>query len=135
MNELTEIEQNIIENLEKNLVLDEPPKITQQRFDLIINVLIKEDRRELMWRLCGTYPNYNYNKAIDYFVDKKDSWYVEELVCFVDGELDQEYLVNKMIETKDTKFIKDALSLCGNCMETILEPSLLKKIYLFLEEY
>ena len=135
MNELTEIEQNIIENLENSLVLDNPPKITQQRFDSIIDVLIKEDRRELMWRLCGTYSNYNYNKVIDYFIDKKDSWYVEELICFVDGELDQEYLVNKMIETKDKEFINDALSLCGHCMEAYLEPHLLKKIYLFLESY
>ena len=109
MNELTQIELNIIADLEKKLVLDNPPKITQQRFNLIIDVLIKEDRRELMWRLCVTYSNYNYNKVVDYFVDKKDSWYVEELVCFVNGELDQEYLVNKMIETKDKEFIKESL--------------------------
>jgi len=135
MNELTQTELNIIADLEKKLVLDNPPKITQQRFNLIIDVLIKEDRRELMWRLCGTYSNYNYNKVVDYFVDKKDSWYVEELVCFVNGELDQEYLVNKMIETKDKEFIKESLELCGYCMESFLEPYLLKKLYLFLESY
>lgn len=135
MNSLTEEEKNIIEQLKYRLTLDNPPLITQERFDAIVDVLIKEDRRELMWRLCGTYSNYNYNKVIDYFVDKRDSWYVEELVCFVNGKLDQEYLVNKMIETKDKEFIKDALYLCGYCMETILEPHLLKKIYLFLETY
>lgn len=132
---MTEEERNLISDLNNQGIIDNPILITQDRFDFILDELIKDDLRGLMWRLCATYPNYNYNKAVKYFIDKKDSWYIEELVCFVNGELDQEYLVDKMIETNDKDFIKDSLCLCGNCMEFCLEPYLLKKLYLFLEKY
>lgn len=51
MNILIQEDKNIIEELKKSLILNNPPKITQQRFDSIIETLINDDKRELMWNL------------------------------------------------------------------------------------
>lgn len=133
MNNLTEQEKNIIEGLRTSLVLDNPPDITQERFDLIIDELIKNDKRELMWRLCGTFNGYNYNKVIDYFIKVRDSYYIEELVSFTCGDLDQEYLVNKMIETNDKIFIRDSLEECGDSMQYSIDDEYLEKLLDFIK--
>lgn len=133
MNNLTEQEKNIIEGLKTLLVLDNPPDISQDRFDIIIDNLISNDERELMWRLCGTLDGYNYNKVIDYFVNVRDSYYIEELVSFTCGELDQEHLVNKMIETNDKTFIKDSLEECGKSMQYSMKEENLEKLLEFIK--
>ena len=133
MDNLTEQEKNVIEGLKTLLVFDNPPNITQDRFNLIVDELIKNDERELMWRLCGTFEGYNYNKVIDYFIKVRDSYYIEELVCFTCGELDQEYLVNKMIETNDKVFIKNSLEECGNSMQYSMKDDCLEKLLEFIK--
>lgn len=133
MDNLTEQEKNMIEGLKTLLIFDNPPNITQDRFNLIVDELIKNDERELMWRLCGTFEGYNYNKVIDYFIKVRDSYYIEELVCFTCGELDQEYLVNKMIETNDKVFIKESLEECGNSMQYSMKDECLEKLLEFIK--
>lgn len=134
MNNLTEEEKNIIEGLRTSLILYNPPVIAQERFDLIVGELIKNDKRELMWRLCGTFNGYNYNKVIDYFINVRDSYYVEELVSFTRGDLDQEYLVNKMIETNDKTFIRDSLEECGDSMQSFMKAEYLEKLLNFIKK-
>lgn len=135
MNSLNEIEKKLILDLKEKGLIDRPPLIEQERFDIIVENLINDDCRELMFRLCVSYPNYNYNKVIDYYIKKRDSWYIEEFVSAIGGVLNQEYLVQKMIETNDKVFIRNSLNLCNYCMESFLKPHLLTKIYLFLEMY
>lgn len=128
MTNLTKEEQEIIDKLHKVLGFSNPPEITQERFNVLIDELIKEDKRETIWRLCGIYIGYNFNKVIDYYIEKRDSYYLEELVCFVNGELDQEYLVNKLIETKDKEFIRTCLELYGNTMQYCMDNLWLEKL-------
>ena len=62
------------------------------------------------------YWDYNRNKIIDYFVDKGD---VELLLGFLDycndfstqtNQLDQKYVVDKLLNKNDKKLIKDILN-------------------------
>lgn len=133
MAKLNKEEQEIVDKLHECLGFSNPPKITQERFDAIVEELIKKDKRETMWRLCGIYIGYNFNKVIDYYIEKKDSYYVEELVCFVDGELDQEYLVNKMIETNDKEFVKACLELYGETMQYCMDNEWIEKLLNFVK--
>lgn len=124
---LSKEEIEIIEKLKKCLVYDAPP-LSQLRFDSIVDYIINNSAiytnpKELIWRLCGCYEGLNFNKVIDLFVDSKDSFYTSELVCFVNGNLDQKYLVKKMIETNDLKYINNAMSSCGNAMLSFLESA------------
>lgn len=126
-------EKEIIEKLKTVLGYD-APEITQEQFDNMIDYIIGHETKgdgnpkELIWRLCGCYEYLNFNKVIDIFVDSKDAYYTSELVCYVDGNLDQEYLVRKMIETNDLKFIDEAMSNAGNAMMYSLDEKYLNDI-------
>jgi hypothetical protein len=65
--------------------------------------------------LVSIYWDYNRNKIIDYFIDKGD---IELLLGFLDycndfstpkNQLDQKYIVDKLLEKNDKKFIKTIL--------------------------
>ena len=139
MNNLTIEEINIIKELEKKITIDNPPEITQESFDLIISELIKEDKKEVMWNLCTTYSieydgKYNYNKVVDYYIKTKDSYYLEELICFLTEELDHKYIVENMLKTNDKTFIKNTLQECGNAVEYLLEHTELEKLLDYIKE-
>ena len=111
---ITEEEKEIIEVLKHTLGYD-APHITQEQFENIVDYIMKNETeggnpKELVWRLCGCYEGYNFNKVIDIFVDSRDAYYTSELVSYVKGNLDQGYLINKMIETKDLDFINNTMS-------------------------
>ncbi len=132
---ITNLEKEIIENLKKFLNYD-APKITQEQFDNMVDYImekevIEKNPKELVWRLCGCYEDLNFNKVIDLFVDSKDSYYTSELVSYVDGNLDQEYLTKKLISTNDLKFINDTISVCGNAITYYLDEKYINIIKRF----
>lgn len=139
MVKLTKVEQNIIKELEEKFTIDNPPEITQERFDLIVDKLIVEDKKEVMWNLCVTYSidyegKYYYNKIVDYYIKTKDSYYLEELICFACEELDHKYIVEEMLKTEDKTFIKNTLLECGKAVEHCLKPIELEKLLDYLKE-
>lgn len=132
---LTEQEKEIIEKL-KNVLYYDVPEITQDSFDNMIDYIIKNEiegikPKELIWRLSICNEKLNLKKVIDIYIDSKDSYYISELVAFIDGNLDQEYLIEKMISTNDITFINKALSKSGHSMLKSLEEKYLKKLQAF----
>lgn len=130
---LTDEELDIIDKLKKHLGYN-APRITQEQFDNIVEYVIQNEKKshEILWRLCGSYEGYNFNKVVDIFVDSKDSYYISELVSYVNGKLDQEYLTKKMLGTKDVDFIKSTLSYCGDAMEFYLDKKCIKVLKDFI---
>ena len=134
---ISDFEKDIIENLKNDLGF-EGPKITQEQFDMMVDYIINDmndnyNKHELIWRLCGCYEGFNYNNVIDIFVSSSDSYYISELVFYVEGKIDQEYLVNKMIETNDIEFIKESLDFSFGLMEMYLEELHVKRLVEFCE--
>lgn len=114
-------------------------QITQEEFDSMVEYVIKTEEdehgaKELLWRFCGSYEGLNFNKVIDLYVDTLDDYYISELVCYIDGNLDQEYLTTKMLNTKDKNFIKLSLSNCGNAMEYSLDEEYITKLKEFIND-
>lgn len=129
---ITDLEIDIIEKL-RNDIGYEGPKISQKQFDDLVDYVmnIKDEsynKKEIIWRLCGCYEGLNFNKVIDIFIDSRDSFYVSELVSYVDGNLDQDYLVDKMIKTNDLNFIKDSMSICFDAMLNSLKEIQVQKL-------
>ena len=108
---ITNLEKEIIENLKKFLNYD-APKITQEQFDNMVDYIMEKE-------------------VIDFFVDSKDSYYTSELVSYVDGNIDQEYLTKKLISTNDLKFINDTISVCGNAITYYLDEKYINIIKRF----
>ena len=85
-----------------------PPPITQEDFDELVEVGSKEDKRESLWRLAMNYnqKNKDFSKIEDYFISKRDDYYLAELMSSVTEDLDLNRLIDKVLETKDMDFIK-----------------------------
>jgi hypothetical protein len=88
------------------------PRIDQEIFDDLVASGIKEDKREALWRLAFNYNRRGKDFVLieDYFIEKRDAYYLTELVSAVHEDLDLDRLVNKVIDTKDKKFLNDIVS-------------------------
>ncbi len=93
------------------------PNIDQETFDDLVNAGIKKDKREALWRLAFNYngKKKNFSNIEDYFIEKRDDYYLTELISAVQEDLNIDKLIKKVINTKDKKFINS----CGNRAKNI----------------
>lgn len=84
-----------------------PPQIDQEKFNDLVKVGIKNNEREWLWRLAFNYnrKNKDFSLIEDYFIEKKDSYYLTELISAVREDLDMKKLKEKVLATNDKKFI------------------------------
>lgn len=89
-----------------------PPQISQEKFDKIVKVGIENDEREWLWRLAFNYneKNKDFSLIEDYFIEKRDDYYLTELISAVPDDLNMKKLKKKVIATKDKKFINKVKS-------------------------
>ena len=108
----TKKEKNIIKQCHEGPFRTLVTEITKGEFDDLVAKLIKDDASDSLITLVAIYWDYNRNKIIDYFIDKGD---LELLLSFLDycndfstsnNELDQTYVVDKLLSKNDKKFIK-----------------------------
>lgn len=88
------------------------PNIDQETFDDLVSAGIKEDKRESLWRLAFNYngKKKDFVKIVDYFIEKRDDYYLVELISAVREDLDMENLIMRVLNTKDKEFMIH----CGN---------------------
>ncbi len=115
MGNYTDKEKKIIKQCNKGPFHTLITKLSNDEFDDLVLKLINNDDSYTLTSLVSIYWNYNRNKIIDYFIDKGD---IELLLGFLDycndfstpnNQLDQKYVVDKLLEKNDKKFIKDIL--------------------------
>lgn len=84
-----------------------PPQIDQEKFNDLVKVGIKNNEREWLWRLAFNYnrKNKDFSLIEDFFIEKKDSYYLTELISAVREDLDMKKLKEKVLATNDKKFI------------------------------
>ena len=74
--------------------LDEDLKIkthfipTQKELDEMLDILIRKNDKEKIWRLVFTFSllDLNFDKFIYYYIKEKDSWYLYELFSVITDE-------------------------------------------------
>ncbi len=88
-----------------------PPKISQETFDNLVRVGIKEDKREALWRLAANYDAFNQDISLieDYFIEKRDVYYLTELISIMDVALDKDRIIEKIGQTHDLNFYKEIM--------------------------
>lgn len=107
-----------LNNLEKEEILDlitayiaSPmnPSLTQEEFNELVEVGIKNDEREKLWRLASNYSGKGIDFSLieNYFILKRDSYYLGELICIVLEDLDLKKLLLKVKKTNDINFINE----------------------------
>lgn len=97
----------LLEFIAQYISVPVPPQIDQEKFNDLVEVGIENDEREWLWRLAFNYNRKNKDFSIieDYFIEKKDSYYLTELISAVREDLDMKKLKEKVLATKDKKFI------------------------------
>ena len=85
-----------------------PPQIDQEVFDALVKVGIENDEREWLWRLAYNYEerNINFDLIVDYFIEKKDAYYLSELISAVGECLNIDNIIDKI---NDKELIKELL--------------------------
>lgn len=86
-----------------------PPHLTQEKFDDLVNLAIQTDWREALFRLAFNYEklNIDFGKIEDYYIEKRDAWFLTELVSAVGEDLNIDNLLRKVIATRDRDFMFD----------------------------
>jgi len=115
MSNYTDKEKKIIKQCNEGPFHTLITKLSNDEFDDFVLKLINDDDSYTLTSLVSIYWDYNRNKIIDYYIHKGD---VELLLGFLDccndfstpnNQLDQKYVVDKLLEKNDKKFIKDIL--------------------------
>lgn len=102
----------LLEFIAQYISVPMPPQIDQEKFDKIVKVGIENDEREWLWRLAFNYnrKNKDFSLIEDYFIEKRDDYYLTELISAVRDDLNMKKLKKKVIATKDKKFINKVKS-------------------------
>ena len=102
----------LLEFIAQYISVPMPPQISQEKFDKIVKVGIENDEREWLWRLAFNYneKNKDFSLIEDYFIEKRDDYYLTELISSVREDLNMKKLKKKVIATKDKKFINKVKS-------------------------
>ena len=115
MSNYTNKEKKIIKQCNEGTFHTLITKLSNDEFDDLVLKLVNDDNSYTLTSLVSIYWDYNRNKIIDYFIDKGD---IELLLGFLDycndfstlnNQLDQKYVVDKLLEKNDKNFIKDIL--------------------------
>lgn len=102
----------LLEFIAQYISVPMPPQISQEKFNDIVKVGIENDEREWLWRLAFNYneKNKDFSLIEDYFIEKRDDYYLTELISAVRDDLNMKKLKKKVIATKDKKFINKVKS-------------------------
>ena len=96
----------LLEFIAQNIQAPFPPNLTQEEFDKLVKVGIEKDEREWLWRLAFNYERrkINFDEIVDYFIKKKDGYYLTELISVVGELLDIDSIIDKI---NDIELIED----------------------------
>ena len=92
----------LLEFIAQNVSAPFPPNLTQEEFDRLVKIGIEKDKREWLWRLAFNYENSNINfdSIVEYFIKKKDGYYLAELISAVGERLNIDKIMD-MINDKE----------------------------------
>lgn len=107
-----------------------PPKLNQKGFDKLVKVGIKKDERELLWRLAFNYEEsqIDISKITNYFIKKKDGYYLGELISAVGNKLDIDKLIDTINDKELIEDLKERKSIISNYMSEEQFNRLISKI-------
>lgn len=88
--------------------VDTPIKIDDDTFADLVEIGIRKDNSELLWRLGFNYndkENFNYNKIMSNFVSKKDVFYIRESLYAFKESINMNFFYDELIALDDKDFL------------------------------
>lgn len=108
--------RELLDFITKYISVPVPPNIEQEVFDALVDVGIRDDAREKLWRLASNYEysSFDFSRIVSYFIEKRDAYYLGELLGFIDSHVDREGLIADILQTKDGSFISALIESVGD---------------------
>ena len=106
----------LLEFIAQNISAPFPPNLTQEQFDRLVKIGIEKDKREWLWRLAFNYENRNINfdLIIEYFIKKKDGYYLAELISAVGENLNIDKIIDMIDDKELIEDLKDRKSVISH---------------------
>lgn len=84
------------------------PNLSEEEFSDLVNLAIKKDERERLWRLGFNYyrKKFKMEPIIDYFIKVKDGYYISESICAFSDALNIDDIIDKI---NDKELIEDLI--------------------------
>ncbi len=88
LNRMTDLE--LLKFITEYLSVPIPLKIDEKKFLELVNVGIKNDERESLWRLALNYSGkgFDYSDIMNYYIKQKDDYYIIESISAFKEDLD-----------------------------------------------
>ncbi len=111
-----------------------PIELSKTHFNKLIEICIKNDNREWLWRLAFNYENTDMNlqQIADYFILKRDAYYLTELISAVFQKLNIDAIVDEVLRTDDTDFVYAIIKHKDAC-EFAFDDKQIEKVKHYLE--
>lgn len=106
----------LLEFIAQNIQAPFPPNLTQEEFDRLVKVGIENDEREWLWRLAFNYERkkINFDEIVDYYIKKKDGYYLTELISAVGECLNIDRIFNKIEDKELIEYLKKRKDVISN---------------------
>lgn len=120
----------LLEFIAQNIQAPFPPNLTQELFDRLVKVGIEKDEREWLWRLAFNYEKgkIKLDNIVDYFIDKKDGYYLAELISAVGERLNIDSIIDKINDNELIENLKERKGIISHYVSDEQFNRLIEKI-------
>lgn len=100
-------DEELLNFITNYIKMPNPFKLSKEKLDDLIDIGIKQNNKEKLWRLAFNYAGHgiDISKIEDYYVNERDDYYLIELISAVKEYLNVDEIMDKVLDTKDDKFI------------------------------
>lgn len=103
--------EEILEELKHTITLKKIPQISQENLDELFDFCIQNNLKERAWRIALSYSNftnYSFAKLVDYYINERDAYYLQELIYAVgEDKVELKKTYKKILDTKNKEFIEN----------------------------
>lgn len=103
-------DQELLELITSYISVPMPPAISYEYFLELVEIAKKhKDAREKCFRLFTNFRkfNWNYDVIVDFYIEKRDAWYLMELMSLSHRNLYDVDVIKRVLATGDRKFIEE----------------------------
>ncbi len=100
-------DEELLNFITNYIKMPNPFKLSKEKLDDLIDIGLKQNNKEKLWRLAFNYAEYGIDtsKIEDYYINERDDYYLIELISAIKEYLNVDRIMDKVLDTNDDKFI------------------------------
>lgn len=100
-------DEELLNFITNYIKMPNPFKLSKEKLDDLIEIGLKQNNKEKLWRLAFNYAEYGIDtsKIEDYYINERDDYYLIELISAIKEYLNVDEIMDKVLDTNDDKFI------------------------------